>query len=287
MRKDHLRLVTDAGAVLDLGWDYGIPYQMDNLSGVDVTLKTAQGVNQQGVTVEDQSVEGVTHEVIADFWGADGEVQADRFLQLLPFFTSGTAYFGDKYFSRFFLQKTPYTVQLHPYPRLDFMLYRPKPYWYSLSEERAEMGGFVPQFRFPVCYDSHQYSDWRQIYFLNIRNPGALPVPFTAKLRSTGLVVNPAIRNSVTGEHIGFDTTLKAGEVLEIYRTTTDRLAVKLTRDGTESNAFALLDEDSDLTELHPGDNVLTADADSGKAGLQVSVSFYPMVVGILPEVMK
>lgn len=287
MRKDHLRLVTDAGAVLDLGWDYGIPYQMDNLSGVDVTLKTAQGVGQQGVTVEDQSVEGVTHEVIADFWGADGEVQADRFLQLLPFFTSGTAYFGDKYFSRFFLQKTPYTVQLHPYPRLDFMLYRPKPYWYSLSEERAEMGGFIPRFSFPVCYDSHQYSKWRQSYFLNIRNPGALPVPFTAKLRSTGLVVNPAIRNSVTGEHIGFDTTLKAGEVLEIYRTTTDRLAVKLTRDGTESSAFALLDEDSDLTELHPGDNVLTADADSGKAGLQVSVSFYPMVVGILPEVMK
>lgn len=287
MRKDHLRLVTDAGAVLDLGWDYGIPYQMDNLSGVDVTLKTAQGVNQQGVTVEDQSVEGVTHEVIADFWGADGEVQADRFLQLMPFFTSGTAYFGDKYFSRFFLQKTPYTVQLHPYPRLDFMLYRPKPYWYSLSEERAEMGGFIPHFSFPVCYDSHQYSEWRQSYFLNIRNPGALPVPFTAKLRSTGLVVNPAIRNSVTGEHIGFDTTLKAGEVLEVYRTTTDRLAVKLTRDGIESNAFALLDEDSDLTELHPGDNVLTADADSGKAGLQVSVSFYPMIVGILPEVMK
>lgn len=287
MRKDHLRLVTDAGAALDLGWDYGIPYQMDNLSGVDVTLKTAQGVNQQGVTVEDQSVEGVTHEVIADFWGADGEAQADRFLQLLPFFTSGTAYFGDKYFSRFFLQKTPYTVQLHPYPRLDFMLYRPKPYWYSLSEERAEMGGFIPRFSFPVCYDNHQYSEWRQSYFLNIRNPGALPVPFTAKLRSTGLVVNPAIRNSVTGEHIGFETTLKAGEVLEVYRTTTDRLAVKLTRDGTESNAFALLDEDSDLTELHPGDNVLTADADSGKAGLQVSVSFYPMVVGILPEVMK
>ena len=83
MRKDHLRLVTDAGAVLDLGWDYGIPYRMDGLSGVDVTLKTAQGVRQQGVTVEGQSVEGVAHEVIADFWGADGEVQADRFLQLL------------------------------------------------------------------------------------------------------------------------------------------------------------------------------------------------------------
>ena len=139
MRNDHLRLVTDAGASLDLGWDYGIPYQMDGLSGVDVTLKTAQGVNQQGVTVEGQSVEGVPHEIIADFWGPDGERQANLFLQKLPFFTSGTAYFGDKYFSRFFLQKTPYTVQLHPYPRLDFLLYRPKPYWYSLESQNAVM----------------------------------------------------------------------------------------------------------------------------------------------------
>ena len=37
----------------------------------------------------------------------------------------------------------------------------------------------------------------------------------------------------------------------------------------------------------YPVEAILTADADSGKAGLQVSVSFYPMVVGILPEVMK
>ena len=112
-------------------------------------------------------------------------------------------------------------------------------------------------------------------------------MPFTAKLRSSGIVVNPAIRNSVTGEHIGFDTTLNKGDVLEIYRTTTDRLAVKLISGGVEPNAFALLDEDSDLMELHPGDNVLTADAASGREGLQASISFYPMVVGILPEVMR
>lgn len=49
----------------------------------------------------------------------------------------------------------------------------------------------------------------------------------------------------------------------------------------------ALLDEDSDLMELHPGDNVLTADAASGREGLQASISFYPLAVGILPEVMK
>ena len=47
---------------------------------------------------------------------------------------------------------------------------------------------------------------------------------------------------------------------------------------------FAKLDEDSTLTELQPGDNVLSMQADSGAPYLQASVSFYPMEAGILPE---
>lgn len=56
--KDHLKIVTDAGAVLHLGWDYDAPYVLDPLNGIDVDLKTAQGVNQVGDTVEGQSVSG-------------------------------------------------------------------------------------------------------------------------------------------------------------------------------------------------------------------------------------
>jgi hypothetical protein len=56
--KDHLKLVTDAGAVLHLGWDYNAPYNLDPLNGVDVDIQTAQGINQTGTTVERQSVAG-------------------------------------------------------------------------------------------------------------------------------------------------------------------------------------------------------------------------------------
>ena len=73
-------------------------------------------------------------------------------------------------------------------------------------------------------------------------------------------------------------------EDLEIYRSTTDRLACTLTREGKTTNCFAALDEDSTLTELQPGDNILSMQADSGAAYLQASVSFYPMEAGILPE---
>ena len=31
-RKDHLQLVTDAGATLDIGWAYGTPYSLDPIN---------------------------------------------------------------------------------------------------------------------------------------------------------------------------------------------------------------------------------------------------------------
>ena len=62
------------------------------------------------------------------------------------------------------------------------------------------------------------------------------------------------------------------------------RVAVALTHEGITTNCFAALDEDSTLTELQPGDNVLSLQAESGASYLRASVSFYPMEAGILPE---
>ena len=80
------------------------------------------------------------------------------------------------------------------------------------------------------------------------------------------------------------ELTLQPDETLEIYRSTSDRLACTLTRAGVTENIFSKLDEDSTLTELQPGDNVLSMQAENGSGYLQASVSFYPMEAGILPE---
>ena len=287
-RKDHLRLVTDAGASLDIGWDYGLPYSIDPLNGVDVDVQTAQGVNQVGVSVERQSVAGVSRELIIHCHSSHGDADAELLLEKLPYFTAGTMYFGDKWFCRFFLSKTPYTQQIHPYPVLDCMLFCPKPFWYDLQAQSYVLGGFTPSFRLPINYSTpHRFGVRTAVGWLNARNPGALAVPFTATLKSDAEVTNPRVLNILTGQSIRILTTLTPGQVIEIYRTTTDKLAVKRTEAGTEENIFSLLDEDSDLLELAAGDNLLKADADSGADNLQVTVSFYPMVSGILPEVIS
>lgn len=282
--KDHLKIVTDAGAVLHLGWDYDIPYNLDPLNGVDVDLKTAQGVNQVGTTVEDEVVSGVSRTMDVVFWGEHKLENAKFFARCLPYFTKGTLYFGDKYFTRFVLQKTPCFSRYAPDPRCSLMLYSEKPFWYSLTATAAVLGGYQPAFSFPVCYDSHIYGVKRDGEAAVLRNEGSLPVPFTATLRCSMPVVHPRVVDLKTGEFIGFDLTLEQGDTLEIYRSTTDRLACTLTRAGKTENIFSKLDEDGTLTELQPGDNVLSMQADSGAGYLQASVSFYPMEAGILPE---
>ena len=158
LRKDHLMLVTDAGVTLHLGWDYDIPYHLDPLNGVDVDLQLAQGVHQIGNTVERQVVSGVYRTLTADCWSEHGDADAKLILDALPFFTKGTLYFGDKWFCRFVLSKTPYTSQYHPFPRIEALLYCEKPYWYGLTAQTYRLGGFTPAFQFPVCYTRHRYS---------------------------------------------------------------------------------------------------------------------------------
>ena len=82
-RKDHLQLVTDAGATLDIGWDYGTPYSLDPINGVDVNLQKAQGVNQIGETVERQSVAGVSRELIIHCHSPHGDADAALLLEKL------------------------------------------------------------------------------------------------------------------------------------------------------------------------------------------------------------
>ena len=144
------------GGVLHLGWDYNAPYNLDPLNGVDVDIQTAQGINQTGTTVERQSVAGVSRTLSVVFWGNRALDTARNFARKLPYYTTGTMYFGDAYFTRFVVQKTPY-FSSYTEPRCELMLYSPKPYWYGLTATARVLGGYQPAFTFPVCYDSHTY----------------------------------------------------------------------------------------------------------------------------------
>ena len=254
-------------------------------SGTAQVAAAASSYHREGDTTIIQNIHSKA-QITADCWGPHGDADAELLLLTLTYKTAGTLYFGDQWFCRFVVSKTPYTVQLHGFVRLEMMLFCPKPFWYSLTATSYTLGGYTAAFRFPVNYaQPHRFGIRQPNTFVNCRNTGALPVPFTATLRTDASVVNPCILNVITGERIRILTTLTQEQTIEIYRTTTDQLAVKRTEHQVEEHIFALLDEDSDLVELAPGDNPLKTEADSNVDNLQATVTFYPMYSGILPEV--
>lgn len=149
-------------------------------------VQTAQGVNQVGVSVERQSVAGVSRELIIHCHSSHGDADAELLLEKLPYFTSGTMYLVDKFFCRFVLSKTPYTKSIHPYPVLDFMLFCPKPFWYDLTAQSFCINGFVPSFRLPVNYSKpHRFGVRTSIGWLNAYNPGRWQCPSRPPSRAT------------------------------------------------------------------------------------------------------
>ena len=117
--KDHLKIVTDAGAVLHLGWDYDAPYFLDPLNGVDVDLQTAQGVNQIGDTVEGQSVSGVSRNPVGRVLGQDALTRARAFYQKAASSPKAPSILATTTFTRFDrCPKIALFFQLHAGPAL-------------------------------------------------------------------------------------------------------------------------------------------------------------------------
>ena len=113
--------------------------------------------------------------------------------------------------------------------------------------------------------------------FINVKNGGQVPVPYTLTFTALNEVVNPQILDAATGKFIRVNKTLAAGErvVIEI---THDRTYVTSSVDGECRGALELT---SSLYRLSVGDNVLKPTADSGLDSLQVAVDFAQEIVGI------
>lgn len=287
-RNDKLQLTTDAGATIMLGWDYGLPYYIEGLSGVAVEMRTSQGANQQGVTLDGQSVGGVSRAVYGDIWlpeGAQADAAARRLLQTLPALTTGTMYFVDKYFARFAVEQTPAITNINGMLHWELTLFSPEPYWYAVDSKTWQLGGYAPAFSFPVNYaQPHQFGISQESYFVVANNPGAVAVPFSLRFGCTATVENPGIILATSGAYLRVLTTMEPGDVIEIYQSTAGIPAATLTRDGVQTNIFYLVDEQSTLFSLAAGDNVLRPLADTGLDGLQVGVSIYPAHMGVIPD---
>ena len=106
-----------------------------------------------------------------------------------------------------------------------------------------------------------------------IENPGNMPTP--VKIRFTGPIVNPFIRNATSGETIKIPRIIKEEEYIEI-ETTPGKREIRLYQEGTVYNGMHYLDLTSTFWTLCPGDNVIEIGDESPGEGSEASFEFSP-----------
>lgn len=277
----NARIETDTGQIFHFGYEHGSVFDIDPLTGVDVDLATSQGYQQIGETLEGQSVGGLSRTVKGVFF-RDAATQTAEMLNKLPIFTTGKLYYNDDYYCEITIKKTPVIVTNNVgKTTFTMLLYCNNPFWLSANTNNYTLGGIIPTFRFPVLYNTHQFSTKNSNIFVNCYNGGITQTEFTVEFSANGAVTNFGIIDANTFKFLRFNTRIDGSSLIRIYRKSGKLKTIKITESG-EEDIFSTLDEDSSLFELNAGDNLLRAIADSGVDNLQVTISFAEPYMGVV-----
>lgn len=270
----------DSDLVFEFGYAYGVIFDLDPLGGLEVDMHTAQGFNQVGETLENQSVAGVVRRIrgyIMQGVAAKKQALMDTFLPL----SSGNLIFNGKYSARCYVHTTPLIQAGSKYPLFELELYSPNPYWYDLNSPTVSNQQTSQGFQFPVNYGQpHTFGSSSISIDFDVQNDGVPTSEFVLTFEASGTVTNPRVVDLDTMQHIGLTGTIGSGEVYTLYREN-GRLYVKKSSGGVTSDAFGMLDYTSDLYTLHAGVNRLRVQADSGASMLVVSVNVKTAVAGV------
>ena len=274
------KFINSKGQTFLFGYEHQNLFDIDGLTGQDISISASQGFNQIGETVENLSVGGRLFEISGRLLGEATE-QKKKMLSVFAPFESGRLIFEEKYFIECVVKYTPIITIEKKNPKFNIVLSASYPFWQKITKESYIAGSFVPSFRFPVNYsEPHRFGVPVSGALLNVYNGGEVEAYFRIDIISRGETLNPGILNVKTQEFLKLNTKVVAGEKYSIYRKKR-KLVVEKETEGIVEDVFSLLDEDSDLFALHVGDNVISAFAEENESLLTVVITFNKAVVGV------
>lgn len=272
------RYVNSDGGEIILEYAHG--FLINKPVGIDTVvckLNEAQGIDQTGTTVQSVNVQSRPVTVSGILVGEFQAENKDNLLSVVRPDLYGRFY-ADDYYLDVRPTATPAIEARPSFAAFQFSLTAPYPYWQKDQSVNATLSGVQYGFKFPWNQSRpYRFGTVVTSQFINVKNRGQVPVPFTLTLTALDEVKNPQILDAATGKFLRINKTLAAGErvVVEI---THDRTYVTSSVDGECRGALELT---SNLYRLAVGDNVLKPTADSGLDDLQVSIDFAQEIVGI------
>lgn len=260
-------------------FDYTNGYLISKPTGIDtlsVSVNESYGINQVGTSVSSEHVESrpvtITGRVV-------GDAQEQRKKRLLDVIRPGAGrLYCDDYYLDVRTTETPTVGPGRSHAQFQVSFLAPHPYWCRENKETGTLMGVEKLFKFPWNISKpYQFGRMQQKKFVNIRNQGQADIPFTVTMTAMDAVSVPMVQNIVDGKFLRINKDMAAGEriVIEI---THSRTYVTSSVDG---DCRGVLDIESSLFRLAPGDNILKSTANSGLENLQMDITFAPEMVGM------
>lgn len=142
----------------------------------------------------------------------------------------------------------------------------PEPYFKDIDELIIDSNIVDDKFSFPfgLIESGETLGEYFTQLDVNIINDSDVDAGFTMELRASSEVINPKIINRNNLEYFGINYTMQEGDMIRITSYQGNK-TVKLTRNGTETNIFNYIIENSTWLQLIAREeNVFTYTADSG-----------------------
>lgn len=248
------------------------------LSGLPVNINTSQSLNQLGGTVESQLIDPkiVT---IKGFIQGNGQEGKKRLLQALRPLEKGRITLNNQYYIDVYIAETP-TVELEiQFPHFEFGVTAPYPFWQASSKTASTLSGIKGMFKFPWnIADTYQFGQLISSYFTNVYNAGQVDSFFDIEISAAGDAENVSFEDIETGKFLKLNKSISTGEKITVSIQPDKITAIS----STDGDIQGLIDIDSTLFSLRPGDNVIKYDAESGRESLKVVIRFSDKYAGVV-----
>lgn len=167
-------------------------------------------------------------------------------------------------------------------PKFFLSLLCPSPFFELLEEVRQELASWdaMLEFDLEIPVSGMEFGARQPSQIIALDNIGDVPCGCEIVFKALGSVTNPELLHLDTGEYVKILTTMSSGDEFHIYTHFAGKRVISIIG-TTQSNAFYLLDTDSDFFQLAPGINNLRYDASANLELLDVSIYYRPQFLGV------
>ena len=275
---NYTLVYTSAHGSVEFSLESGIIVEsFDAPDKIAVGISTTTGASRYGVRVDDQKVQGKNMVISGTISGPSADRK--RLLQhVIAPMQRGVLQYNGKWFMEVYPKQTPAVERYDSNARFAFTLFAPMPFWRGIAGITVPLIAYEKAFSFPWDWSRpFQFSSAADAY-VNVPNNGDAPCPWTVSVEAAGEITNVRIIKVLTGEYVQVNTTLTSGQRL-VISTEDDEMSVTIVHtDGTEWDAFSLVEIGSAAFKLDVGDNPLfVTPSDNATATIQ----FYEHYAGV------